>query len=233
MSRRWKAFSSDNAVWIHRVQATGFDDLEYLLQIFFSWVLRNLIFFCASGARRAAMPQVIWVCVDSMLPLNEWMGLNRDFWVYPFPSNLLLRNATNSELSLQVSNFGGGFGIVHGFLQLISRSPSWGLICGGFHDRVFTSSMVKTHQECGKYLLRSGVGNLGLTRLNFELFLFPLTLPSLSLKFSRSRSTYKDDRRVTRDSKFLSAFIRSLLLMMPSSEVRSGQVWSEFHVVLG
>lgn len=81
-------------------------------------------------------------------------------------------------------------------------------------------------------LLMSVVGNLGLTRLNFELFLFPLTLPSLSLKFSRSRSTYKDNRRVTWDSKFWSAFIRSLL-MMPSSEVRSGQVWSEFHVVLG
>lgn len=74
-------------------------------------------------------------------------------------------------------------------------------------------------------LLMSVVGNLGLTRLNFELFLFPLTLPSLSLKFSRSRSTYKDNRRVTWDSKFW-VLSSDLLLMMPSSEVRSGQVWS-------
>ena len=130
------------------------------------------------------------------------MGLNRDFEFTLSPITYFFGVPTNSELSLQVSNFEGGFRIFLELLQL-SRSPLSGLICGGFHDRVFTSSMVKTHQECGKSLLRmSVVGNLGLTRLNFELFPFPLTLPSLSLKFSRSCSTYKHDRRVTWDSKF-------------------------------
>ena len=154
MSRRWKAFSSDNAVWIHRVQATGFDDLEYLLQIFFLGFAKFdiLLRLWRQSSRNAAGHLGLCRLHASVERMN---GFKSRFWVYPFPSNLLPRNATNSELTLQLSNFEGGFGIVHGFLQLISRSPLWGLICGGFHDRVFTSSMVKTHQECGKYLLSS------------------------------------------------------------------------------
>ena len=57
---------------------TEFDDLDYLLQMFFPGFCEIHV-FCASGASPAAMPQVIWVYVDSMLPVERMNGFKSGF----------------------------------------------------------------------------------------------------------------------------------------------------------